>query len=322
MAETFSNHRGKAGVFLVFFLTVSLCSAQQDPQFSQNMYNIMIYNPGYAGSKDAICATAINRQQWVGFENAPVTSAFTFTAPFRLLGADHGAGLSIMNDKAGFQSNLGISLTYAYRTEAGPGMLGIGASFGLINNSLDAEWIIPESDHHTHPSSDPSIPAGNESILVPDFSFGVYYNTEQLYFGLSATNITEPVMEYSGSATSFLSRHYYLTAGYRIKLGNPDYELRPSVLVQSDGAISQINLGGQVHYDNKLWGGLYYRSGSAIVGMAGMELFNGIQLGYSYDFATSSINRHSKGSHEFVLRYSFSLSIDRTKVSPGSIRIL
>lgn len=322
MIGSLKNNRQKLIICLGFFMTVSICPAQQDPQFSQNMYNIMMFNPGYAGSKDAICATALNRQQWAGFDNAPVTSAFAINSPFRLFGAEHGAGLHILNDQAGFQNNLGISLTYAYRTDAGPGKIGVGASFGLINNSLDAEWEVPQSDHHTHPSSDPSIPAGNESILIPDFSFGIYYNTDHLYFGLSATHITEPVMEYSGSATSFLSRHYYMTAGYSFALGNPDLELTPSVMVLSDGSISQVSAGGQIIYDDKLWGGLYYRSGSAVVGMAGLEIFNGIQLGYSYDFATSSLNRHSKGSHEFVLRYCFSLSIDRTTSSHKSIRIL
>ena len=296
--------------------------AQQDPHFSQNMYNIMTVNPGYAGSKNAICATAMNRQQWVGFENAPVTSVFSLTSPFSLFGANHGAGLNVMNDQIGFENNISLSLSYSYKITTGEGKLGVGMSFSMINSSLDAEWVIPDSEYHTPPSSDPSIPSGNESILTPDFSLGIFYNTDELYFGLSATHVTEPELKYTETATSFLSRHYYITAGYNFKLSNPKYELTPSLFVQSDGAVSQLNIGGQIHYDNKVWGGLYYRAGSAVVGMAGMELFEGIKLGYSYDFATSSLNRHSKGSHEFVLRYCFSLSIDRTTESYRSIRVL
>jgi hypothetical protein len=40
-----------------------------------------------------------------------------------------------------------------------------------------------------------------------------------------------------------------------------------------------------------MWGGLFYRFGAAMVGMAGIELFNGINVSYSYDFSTTAIIR-------------------------------
>ncbi|MGF1584047.1 MAG: type IX secretion system membrane protein PorP/SprF [Bacteroidales bacterium] len=308
---------------LVFFtMFVILSHGQQDPQFSQSMFNTMVYNPGYVGSRNAICATAINRQQWMGLDGAPVTSVFTVNSPFRLLGGDHGAGVHILNDELGFETNLSINLSYAYRMNAGPGKLGIGVGFGMINSSLDAEWFIPSGDSHTPASGDPSIPVGNESVLTMDFSAGLYYYTEELYIGFSSTHVNQPAIEYTQGANPFLSRNYYLTAGYTLYLENPSYSLLPAMFIQSDGVMTQLNLGGIFEYQNKIWGGAFYRFGSAIVGMAGLELFNGVNLGYSYDFSTTAMSSHSKGTHEFMLRYCFDLGLDRSPQKYRSIRIL
>ncbi len=308
---------------LVLFLLVAiLAKAQQDPQFSQSMFNIMMFNPGYVGSKNAICATAVNRQQWMGFEGAPVSSLFTVNSPFRLFGADHGAGLHILNDELGFETNLSITASYALRIDAGAGKLGIGIGFGMINSTLDADWFVPAADAYTPPSGDPSIPAGNESALTADFSAGIFYYTDDLYLGISSTHINQPAVEYTQTARPFLSRHYYLTAGYNLEMGNPSLSALPTLLVQSDGVITQLNIGAIIDYENRLWGGLFYRYGSALVGMAGIELFNGINIGYSYDFSTTAIIRHNKGTHEFLLRYCFEIDRDRTPRRYRSIRIL
>ncbi len=306
----------------ILLMTTFTAKGQQDPQFSQSMFNIMMFNPGFVGSKNAICATAVNRQQWMGFEGAPVSSLFSVNSPFRLFGADHGAGLHILNDELGFETNLSINASYALRIDAWSGKLGIGIGFGMINSTLDAEWFVPAGDAYTPPSGDPSIPAGNESALTSDFSAGVIYYNDDLYIGFSSTHVTQPAVEYTQTARPFLSRHYYLTAGYNLELANPSLSALPAIMAQTDGVITQLKLGAVLDYERKFWGGLFYRPGASIVGMAGIELFNGINIGYSYDFSTTAIMRHNKGTHEFLLRYCFELDRDRTPERYRSIRIL
>ena len=58
--------------------------AQQDSQSSQYMFNTLTFNPGVAGTSGMICATAMNRQQWVGFKGAPSTTLFNICAPVSL----------------------------------------------------------------------------------------------------------------------------------------------------------------------------------------------------------------------------------------------
>ena len=111
---------------LSFLLIAGLASSQQDPQFSQNMLNKLANNPGYAGSNQAICATALHRSQWMGFEGAPTTLNLSVDAG---IPAIHGGlGLNIVKDDIAAFSNLGLQLTYAYRTDLGNGQMGAGLS--------------------------------------------------------------------------------------------------------------------------------------------------------------------------------------------------
>lgn len=304
---------------LVFFtLSVYPVPAQQDPQFSQSMYNIMMFNPGYVGSKNAICATAINRQQWMDLDGAPVSSVFTVNSPFRLFRADHGVGAHILNDQIGFETNLSFNLSYAYRMDAGAGKLGIGLGFGMINSSLDGEWVFPGGGT----TGDPSIPSGNENTFTMDFSAGLFYYTDKMYAGISSTHVTEPSVEYNIQAAPFLGRQYYLTAGYSLTLSNPSYSFIPSLTVHSDGVMTQFNLGSIFDYDSRIWGGFSYRHGAAVVGMAGIKIFGDIHVGYSHDFSTTALRKFNKGTHELMLRYCFDLGTDSGPQRYRSIRIL
>ncbi len=294
---------------------------QQDPQFSHYMFNQMSINPGYAGSSDMICITGINRQQWVGFEGAPSSTVFQANAPIKPFGISSGVGLTLVNDKAGFNDNLSISASYAYRADIGQGKLGIGASFGFLNQKLSPEWYIPIDDYHHQPSGDPLIPENDESVFVFDMGFGLYYKTDNLYIGISATHINEPKLSYT-KGTPFIKRNYYLTSGYSFQLPNPLFEIIPSVQLVSDGITSAITFNTNVTYNKKFWGGVSYRAGSAVVGLIGLQIFNGMRFGYAYEFPTSDIIKGTSGSHEFLISYCFSVAGDRTAKKYKSIRFL
>ena len=117
-------------------------------------------------------------------------------------------------------------------------------------------------------------------------------------------------------------RHYYGTAGYTLQLINPLYEVMPSFVLKSDGNANQLYVNTMVRYNKKLWGGVSYRAGDAIVGLFGLELFNGVKVTYSYDFVTSRIGKYSDGSHEFSLGYCFDLSLDKSQQRYKSVRFL
>ena len=310
------------------FIGILLCLvmsaySQQDPQFSQYMYNRSYFNPGFVGSTDMICMSLANRQQWVGFKGAPNTSFFQANAPVKPFGINSGVGLSLLSDRVAFDNNLSITGYYAYRLDIGPGTLGIGLNLGLINKALKADWQIPDGIEGLVPAeSDPAIPDGDESRLTFDMGLGLYYTTGNLYFGLSSTHVNKPKIKYVEKEASYIGRHYYLLAGYRWQLSNPAFEVMPSVLLKSDGRSNQFDASALVRYNKKFWAGVSFRAGDALTGMIGFELFNGVRIGYSYDFTTSDIGNYSSGSHEFTVGYCFSLSTDKTPQKYKSIRFL
>ena len=307
----------------VIFLIIVTCPvfAQQDPLTSQYMFNTLTYNPGVAGVSGMICATAINRQQWVGFKGAPSTTVFNISAPVKPFKIKSGVGLLVESDNVGFDKDINISASYSYHLDLGQGVLGIGVNAGMLNKTINPTWEIPSGDSHTPPSGDPLIPENKESYVAFDAGLGLYYKADKYYASLSVTHLNQPKIKFS-KGTPYISRHYYLTAGYTLQLPNPSLEFLPSVFAFSDGKVAQFNLTSLIRYNKKAWGGVSYRYGDALIGMIGLELFNGIRLGYAYDFTISDMGKNSNGSHEFMVNYCFDLGLGKSPMKYKSIRFL
>lgn len=275
--------------------------AQQDPQFSQNMFNKLYNNPGFAGSKGAICATALHRSQWIGFgDEAPKTLNLSVDAALPMLHG--GVGLNIVSDKLGGFQNLGLQLSYAYRMELGSGQIGTGISLGMFQSGLDGGYLKPSQ------SGDPAIPTGNVQGSSLDIGAGVYFNTQDAYIGLSTAHITEPVVEWSNGTTYNLERHYFLIAGYYYEL-SPMFSLNPSIYLKSDGTTSQLDINSNVIYNNLIWTGVSYRLEEGLVALTGMNITDDLKIGLAYDI---SIANNLPNSIEFMLGYCFKVKFDKT----------
>jgi type IX secretion system PorP/SprF family membrane protein len=307
--------------FLFLVIIIQPVLSQQDPLSSHYMFNTLTYNPGIAGTSGLICATALNRQQWIGFKGAPSTTIFNISAPVSPFKIKSGVGLLIESDNVGFDKDINLSLSYSYLMDVGAGKLGIGISLGMLNKTLSPAWQIPAGDVHTPATGDPLIPEIKESIVAFDAGLGLFYKTEKYYAGLSVTHLNQPKIKFS-KGTPYVSRHYYLTAGYTLQLPNPSLELLPSVFAFSDGKVTQFTVTSLIRYNKKVWGGVSYRAGDALTGLIGFELYNGVRLGYAYDFTLSDIRKNSSGSHEFLVNYCFDLSLGKSPMKYKSIRFL
>ena len=151
-------------IALVFFGLAA--NAQQDPQFSQNLFNNIAINPGYAGSNDAISAVALHRSQWMGFLGAPSTTNLGVEAAMPMLNG--GLGLNVMTDNIAQNEFLGLNLSYAYRTEMAGGNLGIGFSVGMLQDGVNG------GDYVSEVGTDPTIPNGDEKAAGFDLGAGLF----------------------------------------------------------------------------------------------------------------------------------------------------
>ncbi len=283
-------------VFIALLIGGYRANAQQDPQFSQNMFTKLSVNPGVAGANDAICATLLYRNQWTGFGGEPKTMLFTADMPLDVIHG--GVGISVYAaDQLGAEKNLNARASYAYQADLGSGRIGLGIDLGYHQKSMDGSKFI------FNDNGDNSIPINSVSGGTFDMGLGVYYHTDKLYAGISTQHLTKGDIKYDNINTT-LERHYYLMAGYNLDLSS-SLTLKPSVLVKTDGVSTQADFNANLLINSRFWLGASYRLQDAIVFLAGLEIVPNLKLGYSYDLTTSDIKTYSSGTHEIMLGYCF-----------------
>jgi type IX secretion system PorP/SprF family membrane protein len=237
-------------------------------------------------------------------------------APVNLLHG--GLGASIYQDQLGYEKNIGVRLSYAYRMNVGDGKLSIGGQVGFLNKSIDFAKFKPIDDGDLLLTS-----KNSQTNFMTDFGFGVFYKVpDKMFVGLSTIQLSQ-TKKPIGSAEVQLQRHYYLAAGYEYILPNyPEFEIDPSLLIKTDGASAQYDLNALVRYNNKFWGGVSYRVQDAVAILLGMHYKN-FKIGYSYDITTSKLSKAgSVGSHEIMAGYCFKIIIEKPRKSYRNTRFL
>ena len=283
-----------------FLLTVS-AFAQQKPMYSQYMFNMLNINPAYAGSRGAMSAVALYRNQWVGFPGAPRTTTFSFDMPIQ--NRKVGLGMQLYDDRVGIERTTGFNAIYAFRFQfAGSGTLSLGLQAGLLNYQANYTEV------NTYLPNDPAFSSNVRGIL-PAFAAGVYYNSDKFYVGFSTPALLRTKIKYNNAAevASVTSRdlHLYLASGTVFDL-NPDLALKPSILVKAvSGAPVEVDINCNLWLQNKISLGASYRTGDAIVGMVEYQVNQQLRFGYAYDKTFSNLGTLVNGTHEIMLRLEF-----------------
>lgn len=310
---------------IVLLITGLASYAQQDAQFSMNMFNRLAVNPAYAGMNKALCGTLLYRQQWTAFPGAPKTGLLSVDFGEVLYG---GVGLTIDQDQLGFDRTLKAKLAYSFHLPLGPGSLGIGLDAGMINKSLSGNFIDPSGNTSSSPGTDMAIPWSGTSATTYDVGLGLYYTTNRLYVGISSMHLPQQQLSQTGAGYDFnykVARHYYVMAGYTFQLGN-QFDLTPSVLTKSDASATQLDLNLIAKWNKMIFGGFSYRLSDAMVGIIGLEKSFTPKLtakfGYSYDITTSTIKNHSSGSHEIMLGFCYKIKGESKPTSHMNVRFL
>ena len=279
------------------------------------MHSKLIYNPGYAGTSDAICTNVLYRQQWVNFPGAPKTGLLSFDMPLGNL--PMGIGLNVMSDQIGFSKTLFARLALSYKRPIGAGNLGIGIDGGVLQQQFNGTWITPDGNNVEdkaipnyqavgQPSSNPNL-----NKLTYDLGFGAYYGiANRMYVGLSSTHLAAQDIKASSDVKYALARHYYVIGGYFFNFGEGGkHSINPNVKVKSDAASTQLDVNLTYILNQQFWVGVTYRMQDAIAPMIGAKFLKdkSLKVGYSYDLTTSKIKGYSSGTHEIMLGYCFNV---------------
>jgi type IX secretion system PorP/SprF family membrane protein len=316
-------------LFIFFVLSIQAVTAQQLPQYSQYVFNNYLLNPAVTGIENYTDLKIGYRSQWTGLEGAPVTSYLSVNTPigrnfiqgdatafsagndinpssrlytqnYQAAEPHHGIGFMVVTDKAGPITQTNINATYAYHLGLTDRLnLSLGVAAGLNHISLNTSQITLAT------ALDPAITNGENSQWKPDLGAGLWLYSSTYYLGLSAQQLLPQNLYFSTSNTAVNQSktvpHYFLTGGFKLFLSD-DLTLLPSFLVKKiDPVPLTYDVNMKVSFQDKFWlGGAYRRSDSFGI-LAGFNLSSFLNVGYSYDITTSSLNTVSNGTHEIVL---------------------
>ncbi|GHM99900.1 membrane protein [Cytophagales bacterium WSM2-2] len=279
-------------------------SAQQDPQFTQYMFNTIYYNPGFSGVEGVTKITALHRSQWLGYSptlgggGAPTTQLITFSTP--ILKLKSGFGGYISHDNLGPLNNLGAQVSYAYHLGVKNSKLSFGMSTGLYAQTMDFNL------YRFIDQNDPLLgnKTGTLTQVRPDMAAGVFWRKEKYYLGASFNHLTHATFDFGVSQRSALQSHMYLTGGY-IYAPSFDLKFHFSTLVQSDLVKTSFNLTALAYLKDLMWGGLSFRQGESASLLLGYTFLKdkSMRLGYSLDYIVKDQAAKQATSHEFMLIY-------------------
>lgn len=287
--------------------------AQQDPQYTQYMYNMSMVNPAYTTDSGSINFGALYRAQWVGSEGGPTTGTFFAHSP---LAKNVEAGVSIIHDEIGDvvkESSVFADFAYVLKINE-TSKLSFGFKAGATFFSTNFDGFI-----YSDELPDPAF-ANNLSKVFPNVGIGTFYFGENYYVGLSSPNLltTKHLERQDGVLmTGVETIHYFLTGGYVFNL-NENLKFKPAFMARSaSGVPLAIDITSNFLINNKVEFGVGYRLGDAVSGLANFRVTPDLRIGYAYDYTLSNLGRFSSGSHEIMILFDISKNKDKNDDSKG-----
>lgn len=286
-------------VLLLVVISIQNVYAQQDPLYTQYMDNLLVVNPGYAGSKGKGNALLVARSQWTSFDGAPSTRSFAYNFPIK----DNkvGIGFSVLSDKIGPQKHTGVYIDYSYFLQVSEDFrLGMGLKPGVSFYRANLTDLI---------TIDPNDPIFDNDIyenFLPNVGVGFYLYSNDTYFGLSVPRLIENKITRDDVSTEYVNTqkmHLYLLGGHTFDL-NEEFQLKPSAMLKwVRNAPVSFDITALAGFKEKFWLGAMYRFDAAYGIIAQFKPSTRMTIGYSYDITISDLKAYNNGSHEIMFSY-------------------
>lgn len=288
----------KKSLLIVLLIAAGfVAKAQQQFVFTNYLLNQYYYNPALPGSEKVHRAHIGYRNQWVGFSEAPTTMYANFYGSYANQ-RKHGYGVSLMSDRSGLIQNTNIHLNYAYHIRLTDSIrIGLGIRPGFLQYNVklyDAQLADPIDDVLT----------GNiMTTNAIDLGTGLYIYSNKFFVSASMRHLFGPAISFTGFNYG-LAKHYTVIGGYHFYNKNKKLEFQPSVMLQMvKPAPAQLSAMFKVTYQKKYWGGLLMRTQDAVGIVAGINLWNRLNIGYAFDYSLGEVRAFNSGSHELMISF-------------------
>ncbi len=286
-------------LFLLTLITSILCvdfaTAQQDPQYTQYMYNQNVVIPAYAGLQEGLALGLLYRNQWSALDGAPETFTFNAHAP---VGERTGLGISIIKDELGPVKETNAYVDFSYTIPVSNNyQLAFGLKAGVTFHNIGL------ADLELQDPGDPFF-SQNISQTTPNIGAGVFLYSDNFYVGASVPNILNSLhLDDNGLQFGSETNHYFVTSGYVFQT-TENLKLKPSVLVKSAfDAPTSFDVNLNALFLEKFELGVSYRLDDSFSGIVGFQATPALRIGYAYDAVVSEINNVAPSSHEIILTY-------------------
>lgn len=277
--------------------------AQQDPHYTQYMYNMNVMNPAYAGSKESLSFGLLYRKQWVEIQDAPTTGTFSMHSP---VGKNVGLGLSVISDKIGPVEENNVYADFSYTLNLGGEhrlALGLkaGVSFQKIGLRSEIQPTLPDLQDDAF--------AEDTNNTKPNIGTGLFYYTNKYYVALSIPNMIKSAhLDYNGVKYGNEVQHYFLTGGYVFDL-NPNLKFKPFAMIKSAfNAPTSLDVSTNFLFYDKFELGATYRLDDSFGAMVNYAITPSLRIGYAYDHIISDLKVTTTSSHEIILLYDVNFS--------------
>ena len=294
---------------IVFLVLASLSlHAQQDPQFTQYMYNTISVNPAYTGSRGHLSILGMHRSQWVGINGAPTSQVLAIDGP---VGNNVGLGLVLTNDELGPSNEVFMDANFSYTVK-------LDADDKRLSFGLKGGGRIFNVDFSKGLTENPDVAFQNniENKFFPTIGAGVYYHTKKGYLGFAVPNFFSEE-HYDGTVQEIATErlHYFLIGG-KVMDVSADLKFKPAFFVKwVPGAPVIADVSANMMIRETLTLGLAYRWDDSVSGLLGVQISPAFSLGYSYDRTTTDLRNYNSGTHEVFLRFELK-SVDKKMKSP------
>lgn len=306
MKNRMKMYRMKSCAIILLILSMNGYS-QQDPVYTQYMFNELQVNPGYAGSRGVPAGVLLYRNQWTQLDGAPVTVTGSVHAPME--GTSFAGGLNFMSDKIGVTRRNGFQLAGSYKLNLSGGSLRLGLQTGLQFMNEDLNLLNIQNDQQFN--------SGGVKKAAPTFGYGAYYSNEKYYAGYSIPSMLTSSIYNNGNSLkaqtrmSFAYMTHIITAGAAIPVRD-DFRIRPNAMIKLNPSASfQMDINVNCLYQERAWAGIGFRSGESMNFCLGVQINPLLRMGYAIDYNISKVQNYAGSTHEIMLGYDLDMSRGR-----------
>jgi len=289
----------------ILVLTIISCGfcqfiiAQQDALFTQYIDAQLYSNAAEAGCNDHVTIAGIHRQQWAGFQGAPMTSGIMVHSPLHYESV--AIGLDIWNDRLGTLNRTSVGANFAYRFR-----FKNGAKFSVGIKAL-GDFNFSDISTLSNGENDPRAQSLTNSI-TPNAGVGIMYRSSKWFMGVGVPRLLLNQDSLMNGGYSNM-RQAYILAGVLINMSDK-WVFRPTTQIRSSLSTPlNIDLTATFIGSERLYFGLNYRFNASVGFIAQYQLNPQVKLGYSFDLGTTAQFRTTHfGSHEVVMTYDMNYS--------------